>query len=171
MNMELLPEIINRKSPESFTGEKIDPELLEKILEAGHLAPSAKNRQAWRFILVQEDKIKKELKDYAFGNEMVENAGALIALCPTDRDFKMINGEKAYPIDIGIAAAFMTLQAEHLGIRSRMISNFNQQEVKELLSIPYSINISLIILLGYSQDNRMRSKRKSTRQIFGHEHW
>ena len=69
--MALLPEIENRVSVRSFTDEAVSAEQLERVLDAGRRAPSAKNRQAWRFVVVQKPDLRERIRDAAFGQEYV----------------------------------------------------------------------------------------------------
>ncbi|MFW5743429.1 MAG: nitroreductase family protein, partial [Spirochaetota bacterium] len=111
--MGLLPEIERRASVRSYTDEPVSQEALERILEAGRLAPSAKNRQSWRFVVVTDAGAREQIEDAAFGQEYVGKAPVVIAICTTNIEYKMPNGQLSYPIDLSIAASFMMLQATH----------------------------------------------------------
>ncbi|MGM0675455.1 MAG: nitroreductase family protein, partial [Spirochaetota bacterium] len=65
--MSLLPEIERRASVRSFTDEAVTQEQLGRVLEAGRLAPSAKNRQAWRFIVIDKPDLRGQVQNAAFG--------------------------------------------------------------------------------------------------------
>ena len=56
MSMETLEAIATRRSNRRFKADPIPQDVLEKILSAGIMAPSGKNRQSWRFVVVREDK-------------------------------------------------------------------------------------------------------------------
>ena len=73
--MGLLPEIKNRFSVRRFKNVPLDPEKLSRILEAGRLAPSAKNRQPWRFLVVDDPAIKSKISSAAYGQQHVLDAG------------------------------------------------------------------------------------------------
>jgi nitroreductase len=167
----LLAEIEQRRSIRKYEPKPVAKARIERILKAGQLAPSAKNRQAWRFLVIQKKGLLQKLRDAAFGQEHVGQAPVIIAACTTNIDYRMPNGELSYPIDMAFAAAFMLLQATKEGLGSCVVSTFDEQEVKELLSIPYSMKVVLLILLGYSaQDPPLRS-RKTLKQITSYDHW
>ena len=67
--MELLPVIAEWISTRKFTDEAVDAEALTRILEAGRKAPSAKNRQPWRFVVVKNEVIRAKIESAAFGQE------------------------------------------------------------------------------------------------------
>jgi nitroreductase len=169
--MEVLPEILQRRSVRSFLQRSIEKDQAERILEAGRLAPSAKNRQEWRFVLIQKKEIKERIKEAAFGQEFVGQAAGIIAVCTTNIDYRMPNGQLAYPVDLSFAASFMVLQAVHEGLATCCITTFDEQEVREILTVPFSMRVVLLILVGHSQEMPEPSPRKTLKQISAREHW
>jgi len=77
--MDMLPEILARRSVRSFSADPVDRASLERILEAGRLAPSAKNRQEWRFVVIQKKELTRSIQEAAFGQEHVGAAPVIIA--------------------------------------------------------------------------------------------
>ncbi len=169
--MELLPEITKRQSIRSFTSQPVEDAQLERILEAGRIAPSAKNRQPWRFVVITAAGLRKKIKEAAFNQEHVGQAPVIIALCSTNIDYRMPNGQYSYPIDITFAASFMMLQAEHEGLSSCIITTFDETEVKELLTVPYSMKAVMLLLIGQPAEKTMREPRKSLDRISAVNHW
>src|SRR6056297_3153173 len=127
---------MKRRSVRTYLDAPLDTGQVERIVEAGRRAPSAKNRQAWRFIVIQDSEQRTNLEDACYGQSYVGQAGAVIAICTTNIDYKMPNGQLSYPVDSGIAAAFMMLQAEHEGLGSCLVTTFREEDVKSLLSVP-----------------------------------
>lgn len=168
---DMLPEILARRSIRRFTEEKVAKDSVERILNAGQLAPSAKNRQAWRFVVAQKESLVKKIQAAAFGQEHVGQAPVIIAACTTNIDYRMPNGELSYPIDIAFASAFMLLQATREKLGSCVITTFDEEEVKELLSIPYSMKVVLLILVGHYHHRPPLRSRKPLKQIISYEHW
>ena len=72
----MLPEILQRRSTEHFGPSPVSAAKLERVLEAGRLAPSAKNRQEWRFVVVQKKALREKIREAAFGEEKVGQAPA-----------------------------------------------------------------------------------------------
>ena len=169
--MPMLPEIEERWSAQGYTGKAIDKDTLKLILESARQAPSAKNRQEWRFVVATKTDLMRKLADAAFGQEQVSTAPAIIATCTTNIDYRMPNGQLSYPVDLAIAVAFMLLQARHDGVDSCVVTTFNELEVKELLSVPHAMRVVSLVTLGYAADDRPPRERKSLRDIVGYEHW
>jgi nitroreductase len=169
--MEVMAEILNRRSVRSFLPQPIEKDSLERILEAGRLSPSAKNRQEWRFVVVQKKEIKDRIKEAAFGQEFVGQAAAVIAVCTTNIDYRMPNGQLAYPMDLAFAASFMMLQAVHEGLGTCCITTFDEQEVRDILTVPFSMRVVMLLLMGRAESQPEPSLRKTLRQITARDHW
>ncbi len=171
--MEVLPEILTRRSVRSFAPEPLEKEQVDRILEAGRLAPSAKNRQEWRFVVVQKKEVRERLREAAFGQESVGQAPAIVAVCTTNIDYRMPNGQLSYPIDLAFAAAFMTLQAVHEGLGTCCLTTFDEQEVRDILTVPFSMRVVLLLLVGRAAAAPAEepSQRKPLKQITSRDHW
>jgi nitroreductase len=144
---------------------------VERILQAGRLAPSAKNRQEWRFIVVNRADIREKLASASFGAEQIETASVVIAVCTTNVDYRMPNGQLSFPVDLGIAAAFMMLQATHDGVCSCAMTTFDEQEVQDLLSIPHAMRVVVMLALGYTDQQLPSQSRKPLSDIVAYNHW
>lgn len=170
--MELLPCIENRVSIRKFADKPVDKQVLYRILDAGRKAPSAKNRQAWRFIAVLEKDIKNRIQEAAFGQEHVSQSSAVIAACTTNIDYKMPNGQLSYPIDLSFAVSFMMLQTEAEGLGSCVITTYDEREVKDILTIPFSMRVVLLFLVGHPEERPpIASPRKAFNKVVSYNHW
>ena len=169
--MDLLPAIVSRRSAKRFDSRPVSTQCLERILQAGRLAPSAKNRQEWRFIVVSRADLREKLAAASFGAEQIETASAVIAVCTTNVDYRMPNGQVSYPVDLGIAAAFMMLQATHEGVASCAMTTFDEQEVQDLLSMPHAMRVVVMLALGYTDQQPAAQSRKPLSDIVAYNHW
>jgi nitroreductase len=169
--MALLEEILNRRSIKEFKSKPIEKDKIERVLEAGRLAPSAKNRQEWRFIVIQKEHLREKVKEAAFGDEKVGQAPAIIALCTTNVEYIMPNGQLSYPIDLAFAAAFMVIQAVAEGLGTSVMSTYDEQMVRDLITVPYSMRVVLLILIGYPEKLPEATSRKSLKRISAFDHW
>jgi nitroreductase len=175
LKSELLPAISEYRTTRQFSSKPIEEKLLTNILEAGRAAPSAKNRQPWRFVLITDNEVRKQIEKAAYGQEHVGSAPAIIALGTTNVDYRMPNGQLSYPIDLGFAASFMIMQAQASGLGSCVVTTYDEAEVREILTVPYSMRIVMLIALGYAEegsgpkDNVLN--RKSLSSISSRNHW
>jgi len=169
--MDVLPEILARHSIRRFSPEPVDKGALDRVLEAARLAPSAKNRQEWRFIVVEKEELREKLKQAAFGQECVGQAPVIVAACTTNIDYRMPNGQLSYPIDISFAVCHMMLQAVREGLGSVVLTTYDEQAVQELLTVPYSMRVVMLVPLGHPAEAPETTTRKSIRRVVSYDHW
>lgn len=169
--MALLPEIDTRASVRSFTEEAVSEEQLTSILEAGRIAPSAKNRQAWRFVVIQKPDMRLQMQEAAFGQEYVGQAPVIIALCTTNVEYKMPNGQLSYPVDLGIACSFMMLQAVHENLGTCVVTTFEEQDVRSLLTVPYQMRVVMLLAVGHPAEPAARADRLPLSRVVSYDHW
>ena len=169
--MDVMPEIVTRRSVRSFTSKPVDKDQVERILEAARLAPSAKNRQAWRFVVIQKKETRQKMMEAAFSQEYVGQAPVIVAVCTTNIDYRMPNGQLSYPIDLAFASAHIVLQAVHEGLGTCCITTFDEEEVRELLTVPFSMRVVLLILIGHTDAPPEQTPRKTLKQISSRDHW
>ena len=70
--------IERRRSIRNFAADDVPDEMIEQMLEAARLAPSANNRQPWRFLVVRDKEVKKELRHICLGQQFIEEAPVVI---------------------------------------------------------------------------------------------
>jgi nitroreductase len=173
MNFDEL--IIDRQSDRQYDVNKAveEEKLIECIASAG-LAPSACNAQPWKFIVVKDETLKSQIGECAASmgmNRFCLDAPAIVVLTLEKPNFLSKVGsvlkDKEYTlIDIGIVAYHFCLKARDLGLGTCMIGWFNEKKAKQLLGIPSSKRVPLLITIGY-RSGEVRSKtRKKLSDIY-----
>ena len=162
----VLEVIKKRQSVRSYREKEIPEEVLQEILKAGRLAPSAYNNQNWKFIVVKDESLRKKLVTACLNeNIFIGEAPVVIAGCATNPDNIMPNGEHCYPIDLAIALDHMSLQASSLGLGTCWIGVYSQDQVKEILGVPENVRIVALMTVGYSKELKSKRGRKSLSEI------
>ncbi len=170
--MNVMAAIKTRKSVRSYLARPVEDEKLEAVLEAARLAPSAANRQEWRFVIVRERETRKKLAAVAGGQIFVGEAPVVIVACAQTDGHVMGCGQLCYPIDVAIALDHMSLAAVELGLGSCWIGLFDEKRVKEILHIPDDIRVVELMPLGYPSDPSAIAKdRLPLDRIVKYEHW
>ncbi len=170
--MKVIDAIKKRYSVRDYKDKPISDSDLKQILEAARLAPSASNRQEWRFIVVKNEETRQKLSEAAKKQKFVAQAPVVIACCAQTDNHIMSCGQPCYPIDVAIAIDHMTLVAAELGIGSCWIGAFYEDKVKEILKIPQDIRVVELLCLGYAQDAEARDKsRLPLEQIVMPDKW
>jgi nitroreductase len=158
-----------RQSVRKYTDKSIEPEKLQRCLEAARLAPSASNSQPWKFVVVTDPELQQKVAKETIGplstfNNFVPQAPVIVAIViekmKTITKMGAVIKDREFPlIDIGIAAEHLCLQAAEDGLGTCMLGWFNEKPIKELLNIPKDRRIGLLITLGYApEDYRLRQK-------------
>ena len=138
--MNVFEAIRKRYSCRSYKPDPIEPEKLTRLLEAARLAPSARNLQDWRFVVVTDTETKNKLSLAAYDQKFVAQAGAVIAACSIS-DHVMRCGQPIAPIDIAIALEHIALQAVSENLATCWIGSFYPEKVRAILNIPNDIAI------------------------------
>ncbi len=167
----MLPEIADWRSAQSFTDKDVDQASLDRILSAAQRAPSAKNRQPWRIIVAKDRELRRKIYEASYGQEHVGQAPIILALCTTNVDYRMPNGQHAYPIDIGITSAFIMLQARAEGLGVCAVTTYDESAIKEIFTVPHMMRVVLLLLVGHSEDTGLQKERRPLRQIISYDHW
>ena len=164
--------IKNRHSVRSYSDIAVEVEKIQQVLEAGRLAPSASNRQEWRFIVVTDKNKKVQLAEAAAGQKFIGTAPCVIACCAETDFHEMKCGQMTYPIDLAIAIDHMTLRAVELGLGTCWIGAFYEDKVKKILNIPEEIRVVELLPLGYPADKgQPRKNRHDMDKIVFYENW
>lgn len=171
-SMGVMEVIQTRKSVRAYTDRLVDDEKLNSILNAGRLAPSASNRQEWRFVIVRERTVCKKLAAVAGKQGFVGEAPVVIVACAETDGHMMQCGQLCYPIDVAIALDHMSLAAVELGLGTCWIGMFDEKKVKQLLGIPEAIRVVELMTLGYPVNpDAIEKKRLPLSRIVKFEHW
>ena len=170
--MNVIDAIRTRKSVRKYSDKPIENEKLTAVLEAGRLAPSASNRQEWRFIIVRDLATRKKLVDAASRQRFVGEAPAVIVACAETDGHIMRGGLPCFPIDVAIALDHITLAAVEVGLGTCWIGAFDEREVKEILGIPKEIRVVALMPIGYPSDlSAVEKRRLPFNEIVKYEHW
>ncbi len=152
---------------------------LERILEAGRLSPSACNAQPWRFVAVTDPTLARAVGKAAAGlgmNRFACQAPVHILVVEERMNLTSYLGsrikDKYFPlIDIGIAAAHITLAAESEGLGSCILGWFDEPAIKQLVGIPEGKRLLLDVTVGYPLRPKRPKSRKPAEKVITYNHY
>lgn len=170
--MDVYDSIHIRKSVRSYLDKPVEKEKLDRVLNAVRLAPSAGNRQEWRFVVVADPEKRRRLAEEAAGQRFIAEAPIVIAAC-AETDGKIMRcGQACYPIDMAIAIDHLTLAAVAEGLGTCWIGSFDPDTVRQILGIPKEIVVVELLPLGYPKDPEPVAKsRLPLETIVRYEKW
>lgn len=149
--MDLLALAKKRYSCRSYSSQPVEPEKLRYILETGRVAPTAKNLQPYKVLVVQDEKNLEKL------SEAARTYGAPVALVVfKDKSHAWIRplDNKDYgDVDATIITDHMMLAATEQGLQSVWICFFDALRIKENFQVPEELEPVNILVLGYGDDD------------------
>lgn len=170
--MNVIKEIVNRRSIREYCDKAIEPDKLERILEAARLAPTARNQQDWKLILVKNTDNKEKLVDMASPQQQfLKGAPIIIVACALNPTYVMRCGHPAYLIDLAIVLEHIALQAVCEGLGTCWIGSFDENKAKSILNIPDPVRIVELMSLGYYDHRPDLRDRKPIQALYKWESW
>jgi nitroreductase len=168
--METWDAITARRDVRDFDARPLSREHLERILEAGRRAPSARNWQPWDFVVVTDPGQLGELANVAPGARHVAGSAAAVVLILPDTDDQGTRDRAQY--DLGQATMAMLIAAADLGIGSGHAGVGDQDLARRLLGLPEDRYAPRLIDLGYPADRPLKPIRNPDRRPFDEVvHW
>lgn len=145
--MEFFEVIHKRRSVRYFKEEPVPEELVEKIIDAARWAPTACNRQAYRFIRLNDKKILRKLVE-AFSSYYIEKSPVVILVCYSNRTDNV--EYRDYIQSVGAVIQNMQLAAAALGLGAAWSDTLPPKNyVRKLLKIPWHYDPFAIVSIGY----------------------
>ena len=138
--MDVYEAIRQRRSVRAFQARDVEDDKLARVLEAGRLSPSARNRQERKFVVVRDERRRRALADGA-GQPWIAQAPVVIAVVGTTPEAVMHCGVPTDPVDGAIAIDHMTLAAVAEGLGTCWIGHFDQDACRRVLGVPSGAKI------------------------------
>lgn len=177
--MNVKEAIEKRRSVRKYTDEKIPENLVDELIEAARLAPSAYNAQPSRFVVAQTKEIKETFKKNNIFRQSFVYDAPLIIFCFGDPDVypkdrlesiysnpQEIAGETGAVRDVSIAAQNLVLMASELGLGTCYIGLVARNKIKEILEVSANYVLPFVIIAGYPAENPAPTPRKNIKEIF-----
>ena len=163
--MNFLELVKNRYSCRSYQPRGIEPQKLEYILECVRFAPSAVNRQPWRFHIIDSDDARAKLHQ-CYNRDWFRTATCyIIASVLHHEEWVRADGKAHGDIDIAIAVEHLCLAATEQGLGTCWVCNFDAVLCKELFALPDDEEPAVLIPIGYAADEPKEKQRKAIADI------
>jgi nitroreductase len=164
--MDVFEAISKRRSVRLYEDYEMPNEDLLKILEAARLAPSARNLQPWRFIVVKDKETKDKLGIAALNQQFIADASVIIAVISDPEE-----SPRWYLQDPMIAVEHMCLEAVELGYGTCWIGAFSEDKVKKILKIPNKFKVICLLPIGKPAESPRPRRRKPLEDIVFSEYY
>ena len=161
--MDVFEAIRRRRSIRKYHRKNLDWNTIIRLLEAARLAPSAKNLQPWKFIVVSDQELKDKLVKACYNQKFIADASiAIVGIGDAELS------PRRYQTDVTIALEHIVLEATELGLGTCWIGAFKEDEVKELLKIPDKYRVVALLTIGYPAESPPPRPRKKLKEIVYH---
>ncbi len=158
-----------RYSVRKYSNQPVEKEKLLQVLEAARLAPTAVNYQPFRFIVLQDEEIRKKVAA-TYSLDWLQQAPIIIVICGDhSQSWRRADGKDYCDVDAAIAIDHMMLAAAELDLGTCFIGAFNAYECSKILGLPANLEPIALLPLGYPADRgQVKKKRKELEELV---HW
>lgn len=165
--MEFYDVIKKRRSIRKFKPDPIPQPVLKRVLEVGRIAPSDKNIQPWRFIVISDEGIKRALAKACNCQWFIAQAPVVICgAALTESAYARIGGYmSSYIVDLTIALDHMILAATNEGLGTCWVGAFTESKVKKILALPEGVRVIAFVPIGYPAERPPMPVRKRFSKI------
>lgn len=155
---DIINLIKNRYSVRDFLPDPLPQEVIDDMIEAARLAPSAQNRQPWRYVIITEpERIKELVKNtglIGLSNYFIKDAPCLVIACADVKKNLKLNQKDYYLVDVAISFHQMILAAWAHGVGSCWLAAFNEEKLAKHLCLPKNYRIVAMSPFGYPKDSK-----------------
>jgi len=164
--MSFLELIKKRYSCRAYLDKEIPKELLEQVLEAGCLAPTAANRQAFKIVVIETKKYKEVLAG-VYGREWFISAPYVLAVAASNSGswIRPYDERPHHEVDASIVMDHLILSAADLGLGTCWVCAFDPEKAKGLLALEDDFIPVAFTPLGYAADQLKEKKRKDEEEL------
>jgi nitroreductase len=149
----------------------IPPEILARILECARYAPSAREDQPWRFIVVQDALTRHRIARAVFQGELIRTAPALVIGCARVHSNIAGSGRPSHPVDLAAATEAMVLAAADMSLATAWVTGFREGEIRDALAIPADVPVVTLLALGYPDGFQRLPQRRPDEEIIAWDGW
>ena len=158
----------NRYSCRNYQDKAVETEKLNYVLECVRMAPSAVNRQPWRFRVISSEADRQKLCQ-CYSREWFATAPTVImASILHDQEWVRSDGKHHGDIDIAIAVEHLCLAAAEQGLGTCWVCNFDVERCHSLFNIEAPEEVAVLIPIGYAADQPKEKNRKSIEDIINY---
>lgn len=163
--MEFSDVIKKRISIRKFKQLPVEKEKIDSLLKTLAVAPSASNRQQWKFVAVTDKEILAKLTVAAESRPPVSVAPLVFCICSTENEEVNDSGINRGAIDGSIASTYLHLAAVDLGLGSCWVGSFDQKLAAEAIDCPDYAKVISLFAIGYADEDPLPRSRKPIDQV------
>ncbi|GEM_PF-2863113 len=163
-----IDQVLKEKTYKRFLDKPIQPNQLSSIIDAGMHVHGAGNIISWHFLIIDSEKVKKDLLPYCYNQRWMLQAPVWVMVLVSTEESNKFFKEKAESFgkqDAMMAIQNMRLKAASFKVGSYLIRSFKEPEIKDVLRIPEDLILEGIIVLGHPKGIGQSISRYRTDQV------
>lgn len=169
--MEFRDLIQQRYSVRAYKRDEVPQDMLNRVLEAAILAPTAANRQPFRILVIHTAGRQADLQRI-YGREWFVQPPLVICACALTREsWVRRDGKNFADVDVAIMMDHLTLAAANEGLGTCWIGAFDPGAAREVLGLPEGVEPIVFAPLGYPADSLRPKQRKPASELIKYDHW
>ncbi len=169
--MEFTDLIRSRYSVRAYRPDPVPDDLLMRVLEAGRLAPTAANRQPFRFIVIHTAGRQEDLRRL-YHREWFGQAPLIIGICAVPGEAWVRRDGVNYAfVDAAIAMDHIVLAAADASLGTCWVAAFDPAVARQLLGLPDGVEPVAFTPLGYAADTPRPKERRPLADLVRYERW
>jgi len=160
-----------RRSVRGYRPDPVPEDVLLRVLEAGRLAPTACNLQAFRLIVVTDPETRARMRE-VYPRDWFHRAPVILVGCAEPaRAWTRGDGWNAAEFDLAIVMDHVILAATEAGLGTCWVCAFDVDKVKAILRVPPAVRVVAMTPLGYASESPQAVPRKRLEELVRREHW
>ena len=147
--MDVKDAVLRRRALRSFDNTKIEPAVIDSLIESASLSASCFNNQPWRYVFVNDEAVLKKLHEaLPKGNVWATAAPLIIVVCSKKENDCLIKNREYFLFDCGLSVSQLLLTATELGLVAHPIAGYDEEIAKTVLGIPQDMTVITFIIVG-----------------------
>ncbi len=173
--MDVIETIHHRRSVRKFQDLPVEWDKIGVILDAGRVAPTPGNLQAWHFLITKDLGKRRAIAEACLQQHWISQAPYIIVIATDNHRYKShygVRGEKIYAVQsAAVAAENMLLAADALGLGACFISSFDEEMIARIFNIPGDAKAQVVIPIGYADEKPTAPTRSTLENVVRLESW
>ncbi len=164
--MDFFEAIKKRKSVREYSNKKIEKDLIEKIVDAGRVAATARNEQPWEFVVTYDKDVLKKICSMCPNGPFIKDASCLIAV--------FSKNTKYYLEDCSAATQNMLLAIEALGLGGCWVAGDKKDyigAIGKIFNAAEGYKLVSMISVGYPRKSQGPKAKRNSKEVLHWEKW
>lgn len=174
--MDFYSVVQKRRSIYKYKDDKVNKESLDRMIDATMMSPSWKNRNSYKLILVDDDRLKDSISKEVLNKDdkaskAIKDAPMVIVVVACPEESGEVAGKEYYLVDAAIAMEHFILAATAEGYSTCWIGAFDEDSIRNVLNVPSDYRVVAMTPLGIGEEEKEYSEKKDIKEYVFANQW